>query len=724
MSNNKKKKGSVFAVIQQVGKSFFLPVSVLPIAGILLGLGASFTNADTIAAYHLTGIMGEGTLLNGLLTIMSQVGNTIFGNLPLIFALAVALGMAKNEKAVAVLSAGISFFVMNSTINAMLKLTGKILADGTYAKSVLNGQITSVCGIDSLQMGVFAGVLVGLVTAALHNRFYKQELPAALAFFSGVRFVPIICVFAHIGVGIICYFIWPIIQSGIFALGNLVMGTGYIGTAIFGFLERALIPFGLHHVFYIPFWQTSLGGTMEVAGKMVEGAQNIFFAQLADPATKHFSVEACRFMTGKYPFMMAGLPGAAYAMYRCAKPEKRKLVGGLLFSAALTSFLTGITEPIEFTFLFIAPGLFILHCGLAGLSFAIMHILKICIGTTFSCGLIDFMLYGVLQGQQRSNWLMIIPVFALYAVLYYFVFKLVIEKFNLPTPGRDDNEEEVKLYTKADFQAKQGNAAADEDAPDDMQSLLILKGLGGLKNIEDIDCCATRLRITVEDENKVTDSYLKQSGSKGIIKKGNGIQVIYGPQVPIVKSNFEEFVQYYTTKGTDPSVEEVSPIEDSSAPVTKQKEIGHGKLLAVADGNVLAMTEAKDKAFSSCAMGDGYIVKPTKGVVVAPADGKITALIEPSLHAVGIETKEGLNLLIHIGIDTVKLEGKGFKAFVENGQEVKAGDKLVEFDINIVKEAGYAPDILVIVLEDENLQKVDYKVGQNADAGTTVVAEY
>ena len=719
----KKKKSSAFAVVQQIGKSFFLPVSVLPIAGILLGLGSSFTNADTIAAYHLQGIMGEGTILNALLTIMSQVGNTIFGNLPLIFALAVALGMAKNEKAVAVLSAGISFFVMNSTINAMLKLSGKILADGTYAKSVLNGQITSVCGIDSLQMGVFAGVIVGLVTAALHNRFYKQQLPAALAFFSGVRFVPIISVIAHIGVGIICFFVWPTIQSGIFALGNLVMHSGYFGTAIFGFLERALIPFGLHHVFYLPFWQTSLGGTMEVAGKMVEGAQNIFFAQLADPNTKHFAVEACRFMTGKYSFMMAGLPGAAYAMYRCAKPEKRKIVGGLLFSAALTSFLTGITEPIEFTFLFIAPGLFILHCGLAGLSFALMHILKICIGTTFSCGLIDFMLYGVLQGQTKSNWMMILPVFAVYAVLYYFVFKFVIEKFDLPTPGRDDDEEEVKLYTKADYQAKKGAANEDTDAPEDPISFMILKGLGGIKNIEDIDCCATRLRITVTDETKVTDQYLKQSGSKGIIKKGTGIQIIYGPQVSVIKSNFEEYVEYYAQHGTDPSKEEeVTPIVSSKE--EEKKEIRHGKLVAVATGKVLAMTQAKDEAFATCAMGDGVVIEPEKGVVVAPADGKITALMEPSLHAIGIETKEGLNLLIHIGIDTVKLDGKGFKSFVKSGQEVKAGDKLVEFDIDLIKKEGCSPDVMVVVLEDSNLPKVAYKTGEKIVAGKTVVAEF
>ena len=313
---------------------------------------------------------------------------------------------------------------------------------------------------------------------------------------------------------------------------------------------------------------------MEVAGKMVEGAQNIFFAQLADPNTKHFAVEACRFMTGKYSFMMAGLPGAAYAMYRCAKPEKRKIVGGLLFSAALTSFLTGITEPIEFTFLFIAPGLFILHCGLAGLSFALMHILKICIGTTFSCGLIDFMLYGVLQGQTKSNWMMILPVFAVYAVLYYFVFKFVIEKFDLPTPGRDDDEEEVKLYTKADYQAKKGAANEDTDAPEDPISFMILKGLGGIKNIEDIDCCATRLRITVTDETKVTDQYLKQSGSKGIIKKGTGIQIIYGPQVSVIKSNFEEYVEYYAQHGTDPSKEEeVTPIVSSKEEEKKKSDM-------------------------------------------------------------------------------------------------------------------------------------------------------
>lgn len=538
---NKGKDSKAFAVVQKVGRSFFLPVSILPIAGVLLGLGASFTNPKTIDVYQLQAVLGEGTILHGLLMIMSQVGSAIFGNLPIIFAMAVALGMAKNEKAVAVLSAGISFFVMNTTINAMLKLTGQILADGSYSESVLSGALTSMCGIDTLQTGVFGGIVVGIVTAYLHNRFYKQQLPAALSFFAGIRFVPIVCVIAHIAVGIVLFQIWPVIQQGIFAIGDIVMKSGYFGTFVFGFMERALIPFGLHHVFYIPFWQTGLGGAAVVDGVTVVGAQNIFFAELASPNVTKFSVEACRFMTGKYPFMMAGLPAAAYAMYSVAKPENKKVVGGLLVSAALTSFLTGITEPIEFTFLFIAPALFVVHCVFAGLAFVLMHLLNICIGTTFSCGLIDFTLYGLLQGQAKTNWLMILPVFAGYAALYYVVFRSVILKFNLSTPGREENSNEIKLYTKEDFKNKDAQNKA--KSGNDEKSKMILEGLGGIKNVVDIDCCATRLRLTVENVDLINEDILKETGSKGVIKKGNGVQVIYGPQISIIKSDLEEYVE-------------------------------------------------------------------------------------------------------------------------------------------------------------------------------------
>ena len=528
--NKSKESGKFFATIQQVGKSFFLPVSVLPIAGLLLGLGSSFTNQTTIETYHLTGLLGSGTVLNGLLTIMSQVGTAIFGNLPLIFALAVALGMARKEKAVAVLSSGIAFIVMHTSINAMLKISGYILPDGSQADFVLQGQLSSVLGITSLEMGVFGGIIVGLGVAALHNKFYKQELPMALSFFSGVRFVPIISTIVYIFVGILCFFVWPFVQSGIFTLGNLVTASGYAGTFIFGFLERALIPFGLHHVFYIPFWQTALGGTATIDG--VAGAQNIFFAELASPNTVRFSVDACRFMSGKYSFMMAGLPAAAYAMYKCARPENKKVVAGLLFSAGLTSFLTGITEPIEFTFLFIAPALFILHCGLAGLSFLLCHLLNICIGTTFSCGLIDFTLYGLLQGPTKTNWPMMLVLFVIYAIGYYLIFSFLIKKFNIMTPGREENSTNIKLYTKEDLKNKNNT-----------KSELILEGVGGVDNLVDIDACATRLRLTVVDESLVNEELLKESGSKGLIKKGKGIQIIYGPQVTVIKSDFEEYVE-------------------------------------------------------------------------------------------------------------------------------------------------------------------------------------
>lgn len=544
----RKEESKVFATVQKIGKAFFLPVSVLPIAGLLLGIGASFTNEKTIATYHLNEILGSGTILNGLLTIMSQVGSTIFGNLPIIFALAVALGMAKKEKGVAVVASGISFLVMNTTINAMLKLNGYILADGSYSSKVLNGQLTDVCGITSLQMGVFGGIIVGLGVAALHNKFYKQKLPAALSFFAGVRFVPIISVLVYTLVGIICFFIWPIIQMGIFAAGGLVTSSGYLGTFIFGFIERALIPFGLHHVFYIPFWQTALGGTAVVDGVTVSGAQNIYFAQLASQNTVKFSVSACRFMTGKYPFMMAGLPGAAYAMYKCAKPENRKAVGGLLISAALTTFLTGITEPIEFTFLFVAPALYILHCAFAGLSFLICHILDICIGTTFSCGLIDFTLYGLLQGPTKTNWLRILPVFVVYAVGYYFIFKFLITKFNLATPGREEAEGEIKLYTRDDYNNKKASVNGTHgeksvDSKEDSVLPIILKGVGGEKNLVEIDACATRLRLTVHDSEVIDEKILKSTGAHGVIKKGTGVQIIYGPQVSVIKSDFEEYVE-------------------------------------------------------------------------------------------------------------------------------------------------------------------------------------
>ncbi len=526
MEKTKKKDSKLFSVLQRVGRAFMLPIALLPIAGLLLGIGASFTNAEMVAAYGLEGILGEGTALYTVLLVMSNTGNIIFANLPIIFAMGIALGLADKEHGTAVLSAAISFFVMHQTISTLLTLSGKL-----ESGELLEGAVGNVVGITSLEMGVFGGILVGLIVAVLHNRFYKIKLPSVISFFGGVRFVPIISTVVSILLGVLMYFIWPMIQQGMYALGGLVLNSGYFGTWIYGIIERALIPFGLHHVFYLPFWQTGLGGSMMIGGQMVSGAQNIFFAQLADPTTTSFSVEATRFMSGKFPFMIFGLPGAALAMYTTAKDHKRKVAGGLLFSAALTAVLTGITEPIEFTFLFVAPLLYVIHCILAGASYMIMHILQVGVGMTFSGGLIDLILFGVLPGNAKTNWVYIIPVGIVYFIIYFLLFRFMIRKLNLATPGREEDEVETKLYTRADVNRSK-----------DAQSEMIAEGLGGKDNIEVLDCCATRLRVQVKNADLVSRDILQQSGASGVIISGNGVQVIYGPRVTVIKSELEEYL--------------------------------------------------------------------------------------------------------------------------------------------------------------------------------------
>lgn len=543
-----KRDSRLFGVLQRVGRSFMLPIALLPIAGLLLGVGASLTNAAMIESYGLEEILGEGTLLNSILTILSAVGSIIFDNLPIIFAMGVALGMAETEKATATLSAAIAFFVMHATISTLLDLTGRA-TDG----SLHEGSIAQVVGINSLQMGVFGGIIVGLGVAALHNKFYKIKLPTVISFFGGTRFIPIISTVVYVVVGAIMFFVWPFIQEGIFALGNLVLDSGYVGTAIYGFIERMLIPFGLHHVFYLPFWQTGVGGNAIVDGNLIMGAQNIFFAELASPSTEVFSVSATRFMSGKFPFMIFGLPGAALAMYTTAKREKRKIAGGLLLSASLTAMLTGITEPIEFTFLFVAPALYLFHSLFAGLSYMFTHVFNVGVGMTFSGGIIDLLLFGVLQGNEKTNWVAIIPIGIAYFILYFLLFRFMIRKFDFLTPGREEDGE-TKLYTRADYNEKKKAEVAGEpqmsaaDVGLESTSSLIVRGLGGRENIKNVDCCATRLRVTVNDSALVVDALLKKSGAAGVIRRGSGVQVVYGPQVSVIKSELDEFLSSASRK--------------------------------------------------------------------------------------------------------------------------------------------------------------------------------
>lgn len=654
-------KDKIFGVLQRVGRSLMLPIAILPVAGLFLGIGGSFTNATFIEAYGLTKFIGEGTFAYSILRVLNDAGSVIFGNLPLIFAIGVAIGMAKKEKEVAALAGAIAFFIMHASIAALVAINKDTLPAGST---------TDVLGMNSLQVGVFGGIIVGLGVAALHNKFYKIELPQVLSFFGGTRFVPIISGIAYLLVGILMYFIWPPIQSGIYALGRLVLNTGYIGTWIYGILERALIPFGLHHVFYLPFWQTALGGSAMIDGQLIEGAQNIFFAELASPNITHFNVEATRFMAGKFPFMIFGLPGAALAMYTCARDEKKKIASGLLLSAALTSLLTGITEPIEFTFLFVAPILYVVHCVFAGLSFMLMHILNVGVGMTFSGGLIDLFLFGILQGNAKTDWLNVVWVGLIYFVLYYFVFKTMIKRLDLKTPGREAESEETKLYTRADVNEKKAASSVSE---------LILKGLGGKSNVSDIDCCATRLRITVHNASKVSEKILKESGAAGVLIKGNGVQVIYGPKVTVIKSELED---YMNTK-IDTSVV-FSPLK----------------------GEIVPLGEVSDEAFKNEIIGKGVAVIPEEGVLYSPVSGRASNLCD-TLHAVGITADFGAEILIHIGFDTVKLGGKHFKAFVKEGDYVKKGEKIIEFDIEKIKSAGYDITTPVVICNFENYGKVN-----------------
>lgn len=713
-------KDKIFGVLQRVGRSFMLPIAILPVAGLLLGIGSSFTNATMIETYGLQAILGEGTVLHGLLTIMSKAGSVIFDNLPLIFSVGIAIGMAKKEKEVAALAAMISFFVMHVSINAMLVLRGDILADGRLAEHVLGGTVAEMCGIQTLQMGVFGGIIVGLGVAALHNRFYKIQLPNALSFFGGSRFVPIISTITYVGVGIVMYFLWPFVQEGIYALGGLVTETGYFGTLIFGIIKRALIPFGLHHVFYLPFWQTAVGGSMEVAGQLVQGGQNIFFAQLADPSTVRFSADATRYFSGEFIFMIFGLPGAALAMYRCAKPEKKKQAGGLLLSAALACMLTGITEPLEFSFLFVAPMLFGVQVVLAGAAYMIAHMLNIAVGLTFSGGFLDLLLFGILQGNEKTNWMLIIPVGIVYFILYYVIFSFLIKKFNLKTPGREDDDTETKLFTKADYQARRGAEGSPSGTGTDSgdeKSVLITRGLGGKKNISDVDCCATRLRCTVVKPELVNEDILRATAPSGIIRKGQGIQIIYGPSVSVIKSNLEDYLEKAPDEeyvpetggeksGVDDTERKGADAENSEGSRAVSEEAGarDGQggtvkkvLLSPVRGEAAPITEASDEAFAGKMMGDGYIVRPAEGIVYAPEDAAVS-FVFPSKHAVGLMSDDGVEYLIHIGVDTVNLNGEGFEAFVKDGDRVKKGDKLIGFDIEYIREHAKSDECIIVFI--------------------------
>lgn len=693
-------KDKIFSSLQRVGRSFMLPIALLPIAGLLLGIGSSLTNPTTLSAFGLENVITKGGLLYTALDIMSKAGSVIFDNLPLLFAIGVSIGMAKKEKEVSALSGVVSYLIMNATISALIFAKG-----GTDAMPP--NSTASILGITTLQTGVFGGIIVGLGVSALHNRFYKIKLPQALSFFGGTRFVPIISAVTYLLVGAVLFFLWSPLQMAITSLGGLVLRSGYVGTWIYGTLERALIPLGLHHVFYMPFWQTELGGTAIIDGVTVSGAQNIFFSQLASDSTQAFSVSATRFMSGKFPFMIFGLPAAAFAMYKTALPEKKKAVGGLLFSAALTSIITGITEPLEFTFIFTAPLMYAVHCVLAGLSYALMHLLNVGVGMTFSGGLIDLTLFGILQGNAKTNWIYILVVGVAYAVIYYLVFYYMITLLNLKTPGRTEDDNPPKLYTRSDLEENKKAKTSD------VTSALIIKGLGGRDNIVDIDCCATRLRVTVNNPQITDDSLLKQSGAKGIIHKGNGVQIIYGPQVSVIKSNLDDYNE------TDlPDDIETQPTEEIPYTEKKEKSV---TLYSHLNGEIVPLKSVSDPVFSGKVIGDGIAVLPTtEGKLYSPCNGTVLSVFDTK-HALNLVSDDGAEILLHIGIDTVKLGGEFFTSHITEGQKVKGGDLLISFDAEKIKAKGFDLTTPMIICNTEDYGEIIPTPCEKISAGDKIL---
>lgn len=677
-------KAKLLNLMQRVGRSLMLPIAVLPIAGIFLGLGTSLSNEITIASLQLEWLLGRGTFLNTFFMILTKVGSTFFENLPLIFAASVALGMAKKEKGVAVLSAIIAFIVMHTTISGMLTMQGVILDNQIISTTVLEGSITPVLGTLSLQMGVFGGIIVGLGVSFLHNRYYQIKLPSVLSFFEGERFIPIIATLSYFVIGILMFYIWPFIQNGIYGLGQLVLASGYFGTFIYGLIERLLVPFGLHHVFYLPFWQTGIGGSMVVNGVLVQGGQNIFFAQLADPSVIHFSSEATKYFTGKFLLMIFGLPGATLAMYHCAKPRNKKRVKSLLVPATCICMLTGITEPIEFSFLFISPLLFIIESILAGMAYMITHILNITIGLTFSGGIIDFVTFGILQGNDKTNWVLMIPLGIVYFLCFYFIFKFVIKKYRLNIP---EIETINKILQDKNFKI----------ADIDKQSQGIVKGLGGRENFCDLDSCITRLRATIIDPTKINEGLLKQAGAAAIVKQGDGIQIIFGPQASSIKTAVEE----YLISVPDEYDDYIEEITDASFVM----ELGN-----VVDGEVLAIEESCDPMFSHKLLGDGIMIKPDNGLIVAPCNGVIT-MVYPAKHALGLQMDNGMELLLHFGVDTVRLNGSGFEVLVNPGQRVAKGDILWNVDLEYVIEQATSENILLVITKQPKTLMMEKRYG-------------
>ncbi|HDK3326257.1 TPA: PTS transporter subunit IIABC [Staphylococcus aureus] len=666
----------LFGQLQRIGKALMLPVAILPAAGLLLAIGTAIQGE---ALQHYLPFIQNGGVQN-VAKLMTAAGSIIFENLPMIFALGVAIGLAGGD-GVAAIAAFVGYIIMNKTMGDFLQVTPKNVTDPASGYA-------SILGIPTLQTGVFGGIIIGALAAWCYNKFYNINLPSYLGFFAGKRFVPIMMATTSFILAFPMALIWPTIQSGLnaFSTGLLDSNTG-VAVFLFGFIKRLLIPFGLHHIFHAPFW-FEFGSWKNAAGEIIHGDQRIFIEQIREGA----HLTAGKFMQGEFPVMMFGLPAAALAIYHTAKPENKKVVAGLMGSAALTSFLTGITEPLEFSFLFVAPLLFFIHAVLDGLSFLTLYLLDVHLGYTFSGGFIDYVLLGVLP--NKTQWWLVIPVGLVYAVIYYFVFRFLIVKLKYKTPGREDKQ-------------SQAVTASATELP-----YAVLEAMGGKPNIKHLDACITRLRVEVNDKSKVDVPGLKDLGASGVLEVGNNMQAIFGPKSDQIKHEMQQImngqvVENPTTMEDDKD-ETVVVAEDKSA-TSELSHIVHAPLT----GEVTPLSEVPDQVFSEKMMGDGIAIKPSQGEVRAPFNGKIQ-MIFPTKHAIGLVSDSGLELLIHIGLDTVKLNGEGFTLHVEEGQEVKQGDLLINFDLDYIRNHAKS-DITPIIVTQGNITNLDFKQGEHGN---------
>ncbi|GAA0084208.1 glucose-specific PTS transporter subunit IIBC [Clostridium sp. CTA-7] len=638
-----------FGILQRIGKSLMLPVALLPAAGLLIGLGTVLQNPDIINNIPIL----AGDKIQLIANIMSSSGNIIFSNLPLIFAVGVAIGMS-NGDGVAALASIVGFLIMNMTMG--------ITAGVDLSQVGKNPMYATVLGIPTLQTGVFSGIVMGITSAIIYEKFYDIKLPEFLGFFSGKRFVPIVSAISGVLLGIVMAGIWPPIQNFLLNFSRSMIGANEtISAFIFGVVQRALIPFGLHHIWYNPFWY-QFGEYTNLAGQLVIGDQAIFFAQLKDGV----EFTAGTFMTGKFPFMMFGLPAAALAMYHEADEDKKKLVSGILFSAALTSFLTGITEPIEFMFLFVAPILFAIHCVFAGLSFMIMQLLNVKVGLTFSGGLIDFILFGVLPNRTKWWWVIIVGI--IFAIIYYIGFRYVIRRLDLKTPGREREESEVDI-----------------DISDGDLAYKILDAFGGSKNITYLDACITRLRITVRNLKLVNKSKLKTFGSADLMIIGDNIQAVFGPKSDMLKEQMKDII----------NGKEVIVKKEKKIDLIKKGIKIESSIMIPVTGKLLRLEEVPDEIFSMKLIGDGFAINPKKNILISPIKGTILT-ISPTGHSITVRGLDGFDIFIHIGIDSINLKSNEFKAFVKEGDLVEEGDLLIEFSLEEMMKKLKSPIIAII----------------------------